>query len=168
MRQFVQSLLSTNRQQQQLLQTFLSTARHNSAASVVDGEVMTEHAGYEHRHVLLQLVHAETGETSANVYSFSTALLSRLFECSGHTGSNVLLNMLRPPAGFASPTTDRRDHNHVATISALKDTAAATSIRLLKYDGKHSLTCGLMITDHSIECLHHSLVSCTVKLSARS
>ena len=134
-RQFVHSLLGTISQQQQLLQTFLSTARHRPAAAAVDGhgDVTTEHRDDDHKQVLLQLVHAETGEKSPHVYSLNTALLIRLFECSGHRGSNVLLNMLKTPAGFASAI----QHDAALNTSTAKQRAASIA-QLLRYDGKHS------------------------------
>ena len=131
-------VVAENKQQRRLLQMLCANQTRAHTASDLGSSNATvksaEAAGTatDRTTVLLQLVHAETGVRHETVYSLNTATIAQLHELSGEEGPSVLLRLVQPSEGFASPTAASV---HTSTSGGI--TASETPrIQLLKYDGE--------------------------------
>eukprot|EP00953_Heterococcus_sp_UTEX-ZZ885_P017904 10014-Heterococcus_DN1.PRE.3 len=143
-KQYLDSVRAQVTQLQLLQLEQLAVHRHTAtAASTRTHATATERTASQGHAVQVQLVHAETGEKSKQVYTVYTALLAKLQAPTSTTAAtnntdttpNVLLNMLAPTGQWS-----------LSDDSITTTTAANSNIKLLTYDGSD-------FTEEGFECI---------------
>jgi ankyrin repeat protein len=114
--QYLDELRERTTKQQEILQVYTA-----NTYSIYTAAAISEHSSQaaDDTTLRIQLVHADSGVISSNIYTIDTALLSKLHAATARQSTSILLNMLVPTYGWG-----------ISNVNSSADT------RLISYDGK--------------------------------
>jgi Ankyrin repeats (many copies) len=116
--QYLDELRERTTKQQEILQVY--TANTYSTTSTAASERYHCAQSVDDTTLQIQLVHADTGVISSNIYTIKMKLLSKVHAATARQSASILLNMLVPPESWGVRSTN----------------TSPTDARLISYDGK--------------------------------